>query len=213
MIIRCLDFITSHQVFLYCRILKPYIRQDYSTEPPKLKLLREIEQHEQQNLPTEGRGRGVKEVDRRHHPINYSYIQPKHVTPVNRLARTFFWPGIDVGEWLNYPDFTCVVTYKELVIAFAFLVPDYSHTEAYISYIFTHPEWRRHGIARFMLYHLIQTCMGKDIVLHVSATNPATFLYLKFGFKSEEIVNNFYENYHQQSNEDSKHALFLRLSR
>jgi ribosomal protein S18 acetylase RimI-like enzyme len=135
------------------------------------------------------------------------------VTPVNRLARTFFWPGIDVGEWLNYPDFTCVVTYKELVIAFAFLVPDYSHTEAYISYIFTHPEWRRHGIARFMLYHLIQTCMGKDIVLHVSATNPATFLYLKFGFKSEEIVNNFYENYHQQSNEDSKHALFLRLSR
>ena len=53
--------------------------------------------------------------------------------------------------------------------------------------------------------------MGKDIVLHVSATNPAAFLYLKFGFKIEEIVNNFYENY--QQTEDSKHALYLRLAR
>ena len=53
--------------------------------------------------------------------------------------------------------------------------------------------------------------MGKDIVLHVSATNPAAFLYLKFGFKIEEIVNNFYENY--QQTEDSQHALYLRLAR
>ena len=53
--------------------------------------------------------------------------------------------------------------------------------------------------------------MGKDIVLHVSATNPAAFLYLKFGFKIEEIIQNFYENY--QQTEDSKHALYLRLSR
>ena len=56
-----------------------------------------------------------------------------------------------------------------------------------------------------------QTCMGKDIVLHVSATNPAAFLYLKFGFKIEEIIQNFYENY--QQTEDSKHALYLKLSR
>ena len=53
--------------------------------------------------------------------------------------------------------------------------------------------------------------MGKDIVLHVSATNPAAFLYLKFGFKIEEIINNFYENY--QQTEDSQHALYLRLAR
>ena len=116
-----------------------------------------------------------------------------------------------VSECLKYPDFSCVVCYKELIIGFAFLVPDYSHTEAYLSYIFTHPEWRNQGIAKFMLYHLIQTCMGKDIVLHVSATNTATLLYLKFGFKIEEIIQNFYENY--QQTEDSKHALYLRLSR
>ena len=61
-----------------------------------------------------------------------------------------------VSECLKYPDFSCVVSYKELIIGFAFLVPDYSHTEAYISYLFTHPEWRRQGIAKFMIYHLIQ---------------------------------------------------------
>ena len=180
------------------RVLKPYIRQDYESEPPKLKLLREIQSKTDPKVPK--------------YPINYTYLQPKHVLQINRLACQYFWPGIDVSECLKYPDFSCVVSYKELIIGFAFLVPDYSHTEAYISYIFTHPEWRRQGMAKFMVYHLIQTCMGKDIVLHVSATNPAAFLYLKFGFKIEEIVNNFYENYHQNGDE-SKHALFLRLSR
>merc|ERR1719219_840144 len=140
------------------RILKPYIRQDFETEPPKLKLLRQINQRsEEKPIPK--------------NPINFCYIQPKHVAQINRLAHEFFWPGIDVSECLKFPDFTCVVTYKELIVGFATLIPDYSYTEAYISYIFTHPEWRRHGIAKFMLYHLIQTCMGKDIVLHVSATN------------------------------------------
>lgn len=36
------------------------------------------------------------------------------------------------------------------------MVPDVSYNEAYVSYIFTHPEWRGAGIAKFMLYHLIQ---------------------------------------------------------
>lgn len=36
------------------------------------------------------------------------------------------------------------------------MVPDVSYNEAYISYLFTHPEWRGAGIAKFMLYHLIQ---------------------------------------------------------
>jgi hypothetical protein len=41
-------------------------------------------------------------------------------------------------------------------VAFAFMIPDVSHSEAYISFVFTHPEWRRVGIAKFMLYHLCQ---------------------------------------------------------
>ena len=64
------------------RILKPYIRQDYDTEPSKLKLIREINQ------------RGSKEPIPKS-PINYTYIQAKHVPQINRLASEFFWPGID----------------------------------------------------------------------------------------------------------------------
>ena len=79
------------------RILKPYIRQDFQTEPPKLKVLREISKE------------GPK------YPINYCYLQPKHVKQINRLACENFWPGIDVTECLKYPDFSCVVTYKELI--------------------------------------------------------------------------------------------------
>lgn len=46
--------------------------------------------------------------------------------------------------------------YKKLVVGFAFMVPDVSHNEAYISFIYTHPEWRTGGIASVMLYHLTQ---------------------------------------------------------
>jgi GNAT superfamily N-acetyltransferase len=61
-----------------------------------------------------------------------------------------------------------VVVYRRIVIAFAFLVPDVSHSEAYISFIFTHPEWRRAGIAKFMLYHLCQVpifILGTDVMI------------------------------------------------
>lgn len=46
--------------------------------------------------------------------------------------------------------------FRKVVIGFAFMVPDTKYNEAYISFIFTHPEWREAGIATFMLYHLIQ---------------------------------------------------------
>lgn len=36
------------------------------------------------------------------------------------------------------------------------MVPDVKYNEAYISFLFVHPEWRRAGIATFMIYHLIQ---------------------------------------------------------
>lgn len=64
--------------------------------------------------------------------------------------------NVSVTECLEYPDFSCVVLYGHVIIGFAFMVPDVSYNEAYISYLFTHPEWRGAGIAKFMLYHLIQ---------------------------------------------------------
>jgi len=53
--------------------------------------------------------------------------------------------------------------------------------------------------------------MTRDITLHVSVNNPAMILYQKFGFKIEEFVQNFYENYIPADSEMSKHAFFIRL--
>jgi len=93
-----------------------------------------------------------------------------------------------VTECLEYLDFSCVVLYGHLIVGFAFMVPDVSYNEAYVSYLFTHPEWRGAGIATFTLYHLIQSCMGKDVTLHVAKDNPALNLYHKFGFKMNAFL-------------------------
>ncbi|KAJ2940743.1 hypothetical protein O0L34_g14854 [Tuta absoluta] len=120
---------------------------------------------------------------------------------------------VSVTEALEYPEFSCVVTYKKLVIGCAFLVPDVRAHEAYISFLLVRPEWRRAKIATFMLYHLLQTCTGKDVTLHVSPANPAIFLYQKFGFKVEELAQDFYEKYFDIEYKGCRHALFLRLIR
>lgn len=59
----------------------------------------------------------------------------------------------------------------------------------------------------------LQTCMGKDVTLHVSASNPAMLLYQKFGFKTEEYVLDFYDKYYPLESTECKHAFFLRLRR
>ncbi|PNF35440.1 Cysteine-rich protein 2-binding protein [Cryptotermes secundus] len=196
--------------FCFCspytrRLLKPYIRRDMETTPLWLQLMSEVQAKANRNVPH------WQPPPR--HPIDYSYVRPQHVSSVNSLCQEFFYPGIDLTECLQYPDFSCVVLYKKLVVGFAFMVPDVGLNEAYISFLFTRPEWRRAGIGTFMLYHLIQTCMGKDVTLHVSATNPAIILYQKFGFKVEEFVQDFYDKYLPADSKECKHALFLRLSR
>lgn len=118
-----------------------------------------------------------------------------------------------MSECLSYPDFSVVALYKKLVIGCAFLVPDLQHSEAYVSFMAVRHGWQKCGIASFMLYHLSQTCMSRDITLHVSSTNPAIFLYQKFGFKIEEMVLDFYEKYLPVESNDSRHAFLLRMKR
>jgi hypothetical protein len=55
--------------------------------------------------------------------------------------------------------------------------------------------------------------MGKDVTLHVSATNEAMVIYQKFGFKAEELCLDFYDNYFPASSRECRHAFFLRLRR
>ncbi|XP_046392882.1 cysteine-rich protein 2-binding protein [Ischnura elegans] len=190
------------------RMLKPYIRRDRTSNPLWVQLMVELTE------TVKKKGIGVPPLPSYYvAPIDYCYINAWHIQAINALAREYFWPGIDLSDCLQYPDFSCVVLYRKLIVGFAVMVPDVQHNETYISFLFTRPEWRRAGIATFMLYHLIQTCMGKDITLHVSATNPAVILYQKFGFKVEEFIQDFYEMYLPINSRECKHALFLRLSR
>uniref|UniRef100_A0A8C1TH70 Cysteine-rich protein 2-binding protein n=1 Tax=Cyprinus carpio TaxID=7962 RepID=A0A8C1TH70_CYPCA len=187
------------------RVLKPYIRRDYESRPLKLRLLSEIRAYPHKKDPN-----WAAEPDA---PIDYCYVRPNHIPSVNSMCQDIFWPGIDLSECLQYPDFSVVVLYKKVVIGFGFMVPDVKYNEAYISFLLVHPEWRRAGIATFMIYHLIQTCMGKDVTLHVSASNPAMLLYQKFGFKTEEYILDFYDKYYPVDSKECRHAFFLRLRR
>ncbi|EMP32636.1 Cysteine-rich protein 2-binding protein [Chelonia mydas] len=201
------DLVTDHSIVspYTSRVLKPYIRRDHETKPPKLQLLAEICAHPHKNDPD---WKAEPEA-----PIDYCYVRPNHIPTINSMCHEFFWPGIDLSECLQYPDFSVVVLYKKVIIAFGFMVPDVKYNEAYISFLFVHPEWRRAGIATFMIYHLIQTCMGKDVTLHVSASNSAMLLYQKFGFKTEEYILDFYDKYYPLDSKECKHAFFLRLRR
>jgi len=82
-----------------------------------------------------------------------------------------------------------------------------------------------------MLYLLISQNPKKDIILHVSANNPAMvslvtlnvqssmimiyiydqLLYNRFGFKAEEFIVGFYESYMSANSRGSKNAFRLRL--
>ena len=53
--------------------------------------------------------------------------------------------------------------------------------------------WMNICLGKYMLYHLLQTSLGKDITLHVAASNPALLLYQAFGFKGpSSIILNLY---------------------
>lgn len=182
------------------RILQPFIYRDKKTFPRWLQVMCEIK------FAVSGKAPERSSID-------FCFARPNHLPAVNSLLQRSFWPGIDMSESLNYPDYTVVALYKKLVVGCAFLVPDACHNEAYISFLAVQPGWDRCGIASFMLYHLTQTSHGKDITLHVSASNPAICLYQKFGFKTEEFVLGFYDKYLPPDSPHSPHALFLRLVR
>lgn len=182
------------------RILHPFIYRNTKCFPPWMKLMCELEH-------------SVTGKNPKRSTVDFCYVRPNHIAAVNALLQSNFWPGIDMSECLSYPDFSVVALYKKLVVGCAFLVPDVGFNEAYISFMAVRPGWQRSGIASFMLYHLIQTCMSKDITLHVSATNPAVCLYQKFGFKIEEVILGFYEKYLPIDSKHSRHAFFLRLMR
>jgi ribosomal protein S18 acetylase RimI-like enzyme len=143
--------------------------------------------------------------------LDYCHIQEWHLPQVNSLLSKAFWPCIDMKEYLKQPEHTIIALYKRLVVGCGFITP-----QGYISYLFTHPDWRRSGIGKFMLYQLIQSCNisdamqddddefqpmhePNDITLHISVHNtPGITLCEKFGFRQEETVTNFYAHFFTQ---------------
>ena len=142
--------------------------------------------------------------------IDFCYLQEHHLPAVNNFVSHFFWP-VDLSECLQYPDFTCVVLYGKLVVGCGFMTPDVKVNEAYISFLLVHPDFQRCSIGKIILYHLIQSCMGKDITLHVSVDNPAMLLYQTMGFKAERYCLDFYRHYYPEGHYLSKNAYFMRL--
>lgn len=182
------------------QILHPFIYRDKKIFPRWLKLMSELKFTVNGEPPERS-------------TIDFCFVKPQHIPAVNSLLQSTFWPGIDMSDSLSYPDFTIVALYKKLVVGCAFLVPDACHNEAYISFLAVRHGWDRSGIGSFMLYHLTQTSHGKDITLHVSASNSAVCLYQKFGFKTEELALDFYEKFLPVDSPHSPHALLLRLTR
>lgn len=180
------------------KVLKPFILRDSETLTQRMKLHEDI----------------ISFVSKKNHEpfqferksIDYCYLRPEMVGSVNSLLFDNFWPEIDISESLIYPEHTVVVLYGKIVIGCGFITP-----AGYITYLCVHNEWQNAGIGKFMLYHLIQTCPGKDITLHVSVNNPALILYQMFSFKIEEFIKNFYDKYLPENSVRCKHAFFLRL--
>ncbi|KAI0731378.1 hypothetical protein C8Q76DRAFT_612730 [Earliella scabrosa] len=161
-------------------------------------------------------------------PITYCTLQRCHLAQVHDLLARVFWEGIDVSDSLDYSPEKCtiVATYKQLVVGAAFLS---SPQETYITYLAVRSGWDNSQIAtsviampdglydtphyRSMLYHLITLNPHKDITLHVSINNPAMLLYNRFGFKAEEFIVGFYEDYLDPNSTQSKNAFRLRLRR
>lgn len=186
----------------YTSHLLPYvIFKTSSFLPPKIQIFKELFSKVTPEAPYE-----VK-------PIVFSYFQKDQLQPVNAFISYFFWP-VDLSEYLQHPDFTIVVTYgPKLIIGCGFMTPDASISEAYIPFLLVHPDYQYAGIGRVILYHLIQSCQGKDVLLHVAVDNPSMLLYQRFGFKIEEFCIEFYENYYPEKYHLSKHAFLMRLRR
>ena len=179
------------------RKLKPFIFRSSEIIPPKVAINREITLRLYPSTSNSD-------------TIDFCYFQEHHLAAVNNMVSHFFWP-VDLSECLQYPDFTCVVLFKKLLVGCAFMTPDVKVNEAYISFLAVHPDFQGCGIGKIMLYHLIQSCMGKDITLHVSVDNPAMILYQTMGFKTECYCLGFYNDYYPEGHYLSKNAYYMRL--
>ncbi|THH09901.1 hypothetical protein EW145_g1695 [Phellinidium pouzarii] len=181
-----------------------YLHRDWEAQTPWMDLMDDIHEHHSLAHPDR------EQTSRPSAPIDYQALHPSHILQVHDLLSRTFWPGIDISDSLQYSPEQCTVvaTYRNLVVGAAFLS---SPQETYITYLAVRVGWESSQIATKMLYTLITRNPRRDILLHVSANNPAMLLYNRFGFKAEEFIVGFYEDYLDRQSRISKNAFRLRL--
>ncbi|THH27744.1 hypothetical protein EUX98_g6444 [Antrodiella citrinella] len=174
---------------------------DWRTRPPWVDLMNDVHEHYTFRHPD------AEHPTRVDAPIEYTTLRRDHLPQIHELLNRAFWSVTDSLEY-NPEQCTIVATYRKLVVGAAFLS---SPVETYITYLAVKPGFENAQIATSMLYHLISLNPQKDITLHVSTTNPAMLLYNRFGFKAEEFVVGFYEDYIESQTRGSMNAFRLRL--
>lgn len=169
---------------------------------PKIKLLNQIRRSNHENLEPL--------------TLKYTHLRKEFVGQLNDLLSDSFWPGIDVSEALEYPDYAIIALVGLSVVGCAICNP-----EGYLSYLYVRPDFQGRDLAKKLLALLLPTLSkSKDLTLHVSVSNaPAMLLYQQIGFKPEEFIVNFYDKYLGvadsgiNTNISNKNAFFMRLRR
>ncbi|KAF8489890.1 hypothetical protein F5888DRAFT_1743967 [Russula emetica] len=184
----------------------PVVAVDWEVRSPWMDLMEDIRAHYALKFPN----RAV--VQESVAPITYVTLTAEHLPQVHDILHRSFWSGIDVSDSLQHvPEkATIVAMYKRLVVGCAILS---SPVETYITYLAVRAGWENAQIATAMLFHLIDRNPNRDITLHVSTNNPAMLLYNRVGFKAEEFIVGFYEDYLDPQSRLSKNAFRLRLRR
>ncbi|KAJ3475202.1 hypothetical protein NLI96_g11988 [Meripilus lineatus] len=166
------------------------LHSDWESQAPWMDLMQDIREHYTLMHPD-------REVSAEYDaPIDYSTLRQEHLPQTHDLLHRIFWEGINVSDSLEYSPEKCTViaTYKHLVVGVALLS---SPQETYITYLASDPAGKTRKL--------------RHITLHVSINNPAVLLYNRFGFKAEEFIVGFYEDYLDTQSRASKNAFRLRL--
>ncbi|KAG2072863.1 hypothetical protein BDR04DRAFT_1127463 [Suillus decipiens] len=179
---------------------------DWETRSPWMELMADIREHYSYAHPASFESCEVPI------PIRYVSLQASHLQQVHELLARVFWDGINVSDLVQSSPERCsvIAMYGKIVIGVALLS---SPQEAYITYLAVRAGWDNSQVATTMLYHLIMLNPYRDITLHVAANNPAMLLYNRFGFKAEEFITGFYEDYLDSQSRASMNAFRLRLRR
>lgn len=202
------------------RLLPQFVLRDHTCRAPKLRLLRELRDTVPEAVCLRGHNyddSDDSDDDSDSSPrsdqesIDYCHVRREYIGQINDLLRMAFWPGIDMTETLDYPDYTLIALHRHSVVGCVFVTPD-----GYLSYLHVRPDFQGAGIARHLLGQLLPVVSPrKDVTLHVAVTNAsALLLYQQFGFKPEEFVVDFYHKYYPVDyTEQSRNAFFMRLRR